>query len=231
MSYTVDDYLHCSFYGALRGISVHTLIYPLEALKIRQQVNSGNVIHVAHQMFKLEGFKGCYSGLSSQLLKTTVKQIWCWPMIIGVPSYMKKQGYSSFYQQLCTGITIGFFDSVLTLHFEKDKILSVLGKKTPNYWGGWRAYWLKLSVNWTSFLLAQNHFKKQNPSITDLLWTALKVSIVVSFVSAPFDFQATLNMSQMHGKKMVFRGWPISAITLMIHSTASLYLINKLEKH
>src|SRR3989304_10604835 len=87
---TKTSLVNSSIWGIARGISVHALIYPLEVIKIRQQCHPSpeKCAKIAQMLFQQEGMRAFYKGLQPQLLKTSIKQSWAWPMITGVPTVL-----------------------------------------------------------------------------------------------------------------------------------------------
>lgn len=245
-----------SLWGVVRGVSVHTLIYPLEVVKIRQQCSQdeSKSLRVALTLFRQEGIGAFYKGLAPQLLKTSIKQIWCWPMITGMPSIFQRYQIETLAQQALTGLSIATIDAAISTPLERAKILSAF-KGTNKccfknvYREGWRGFtihWSKLSVNWITFLTAQKHLRdhyselsEHSLSFSELTQIGVQVALIVSLVSAPFDIANTLKQAQnltpshlfsRRGMFKFYRGWPLNALSLVIHNIASVTLIEKLGK-
>ena len=99
-------------------------------------------------------------------------------------------------------------------------------------------------MNWIAFLTAQKYLRdqssgssKQSLSLTQLTKIGAQVALIVSLVSAPFDLANTLkqaqNLTPFHlfsrqGVFKLYRGWPLNALSLIIHNIASVTLIEKL---
>lgn len=98
-----------------------------------------------------------------------------------------------------------------------------------------------------SFLVAQKVLRdaecarsgKQDLSSVQLMKVSLEVASVVSVISAPFDMANTLKQSRELGLtylfsgnvlQKMFRGWSLSASSLIIHNIASITLIDYLER-
>lgn len=244
MNNTTDTHLiHSSFWGVLRGISVHTLIYPLEVIKIRHQCSSESSARVALDLLHSEGFGSFYKGLSSQLLKTSLKQVWCWPMITGTPIFLQQYHLGDLPTQAMTGLSIAAVDAVISTPLERIKIRAAYTGKVSfrSGWQGFNTHFLKLSVNWVTFLTAQKYLRDRN-SQPLTLWQLTKigtqVAVIVSMMGAPFDLANTLkqakndSISQFYSSKRVYklyRGWPLNLISLVVHNIASVVVIDKLE--
>ena len=112
-----------SLWGIGRGISVHSLIYPLEVIKIRQQCSQGQTmsIRIAMALLRQEGIGAFYKGLTPQLLKTSIKQVWCWPMITGMPSILQRYQIDNLSQQAITGLSIATIDAAISTPLRKSK--------------------------------------------------------------------------------------------------------------
>lgn len=99
-------------------------------------------------------------------------------------------------------------------------------------------------MNWVAFLTAQKYLRdqssrssKQRLSLPQLIKIGVQVALIVSIVSAPFDIANTLKQAKnltpyhlfnRHGVFKLYRGWPLNALSLMIHNIASVTLIEKL---
>jgi hypothetical protein len=243
-----------SMWGIARGLSVHTLIYPLEVVKIRQQCHSSpeKSIQVARALFQKEGISAFYKGLPPQLLKTSIKQAWVWPMITGIPVFIKRYRIGDIPQQALTGLAIATIDAAVTTPLERAKILSAFTGETKfslngvykDGWRGFTTHWAKLSVNWSTFLVAQKHLRdryrkrpEQALSLPQLAGIGAQVAVIVSLVSAPLDIANTLKQAQNlspaqlfsgNAFRRLYRGWPLSALSLTIHNIASVIVIDKL---
>lgn len=245
-----------SLWGVVRGISVHTLIYPLEVVKIRQQCSQdgSKSLRIALTLFQQEGMGVFYTGLAPQLLKTSIKQIWCWPMIAGMPTIFQRCQIENLGQQVLTGFSIATVDAAISTPLERAKILSAF-KGTGKFslknayrdgWQGFSTHWSKLSVNWVAFLTAQKHLRDRSSglsghplSFAELSKIGVQVALIVSFASAPFDVANTLKLAQnltpshLFSRQAIFklyRGWPLNALSLVIHNIASVIVIEKLGK-
>jgi hypothetical protein len=220
-----------SLWGFARGIVVQTFIYPLEVIKIRQQCDSTS-IRMAFTALRQEGIGAFYKGLAPQLLKTGQKQIWCWPMITGMPAVLQRYRIENLWQQAITGLTIATIDAAISTPLERAKILSAF-RGTNTYqvrWQGFATHWSKLSVNWVAFLTAQKYLRDR-PSRPPLIIIGIQVALIASLVSAPFDLANTLKQAKnvIPSLSKLYRGWPLYALSLVIQSIASVTLIDKLD--
>ncbi len=244
-----------SLWGTAQGIFVHTLIYPLEVVKIRLQCSqsSESSLRVALALFQKEGLWAFYRGLAPQLLKTSLKQIWCWPMIMGAPPFFQRWGgMGEIQRQVLTGFCIATIEAAVTSPLERLKILSaVMGKMRyslreacRNGWQGSFIHWTKLSVTWTTFLTTQKSFRDQSRpqsgslSLSQLIRIGVQVALIVSLVSAPFDIANTLKQVRnldllplfYRGRFLsLYRGWSLSMLSLAINNVASIILMEKLK--
>ena len=254
VDFTKENLAWSSLYGIGRGISVHSLIYPLEVIKIRQQCSQSESksVLIALTLLRQEGIGAFYKGLAPQLLKTSIKQVWCWPMITGMPSVLNRYRIENLGQQALTGLSIATIDAAISTPLERAKIVSAF-RGTSKFcfknaysdgWRGFTTHWSKLSVNWVAFLTAQKYLRdqfsgssKQSLSFPQLTKIGVEVALIVSLVSAPFDIANTLKQAQnltpshlfsRRGIFKLYRGWPLNALSLVIHNIASVTLIEKL---
>ena len=256
MDYKKENLAWSSFFGVARGVSVHTLIYPLEVVKIRQQCSQTETkcLKIALIVLRQEGIGAFYKGLTPQLFKTSIKQIWCWPMITGLPPVFQSYQIENLGQQVFTGLSIATIDAAISTPLERAKILSAFKGKNnfclknmyKEGWQGFSTHWSKLSVNWVTFLVAQkylrdrsNHCSGHTLSFPELIKIGMQVALIVSVVSAPFDIANTLKQAKnltpsylfsRQGFFKIYRGWPLNALALVIHNIASVSLIEKLGK-
>ncbi len=256
MNSTRSDIIESSAWGALRGVAVETMIYPLEVVKIHQQCSqvSQTSLQIARQIFAQGGPSAFYKGLLPQLAKTGIKQAWCWPMICNVPDSLHPLGLGKTTEQIITGILIGAVDGCITTPLEKAKILSALRGNEPfsfahvynNGWQGLSEYFAKRSINMATFLSAQQYFRERyrkqhcELSFSHLVQIGAQVAVVVSLVSAPFDMLNTLRQAQnlslasLVAQNRIFtlyRGSPLNALALVIHNVASVIVIEELSKN
>ncbi len=247
-----NDLLSSSLWGVARGITVHTLIFPMEVVKIRQQcaLPESNCIQVALTLFREEGLAAFYKGLAPQLVKTSLKQIWCWPMITGIPPLLKSYKIENLPGLALTGLSIATIDAAIGTPLERAKIISAFRGTSKfslkNGWDGFSTNWSKLSVTWTAFLIAQKYLREQSIALSggslplsQLVKIGVQVAFIVSLLSAPFDIANTLkqaqNISPSHlftrnGIFKIYRGWPLSALSLIIHNIASVILIDRIGR-
>lgn len=253
---TESSLIQISFLAVARGIGTEILVCPIELIKLRQQCSnkSESSYKVAKQIFQNEGIRSFYNGLTPQLLKTCVKQVWCWPMIIELPKFFKFYGLNDFEQQIATGISISTVDSFGTVHLEKVRVVYATSKKTSlplidilkEGWKGFSTYWVKRSVNMVAFLTAQEYLRKNNREGSEelkpyeMLKVGAEVALFVSCVGAPFDLANTLkqakNLNPLHllnRKDIVklYRGWPMNTLSLVIQNIASIFLFEKLRQN
>lgn len=253
--FKTNDLAWSSFWGLLRGLAVETLIYPLDVIKIRQQctVSKERSFEIAKSIFQQEGFGAFYKGLMPQLIKTSIKPIWSWPMITQMPSFFQRYQFENLAQHALTGLSIATFDAAVSTPLERAKILSALTGASKfslkdvyeEGWKGFTIYWSKRSVNWITFLTCQKYFRDQSSGISgqplaypELTRIGIQVGLIVSLVSAPFDLantlkQANLPITHLFSKGGLFnlyRGWPLNALSLVLHNIASVTLIEKLGK-
>lgn len=253
---TQTHLISCSLWGVLKGWSVHTLIYPLEVVKIHQQcaLNSENSARIALNLFKQKGFPVFYKGMTHQLLQTSLKQVWCSPMTILFPIFLQRYQLKTLTAQAITGLLIATIDAAVTTPLEKIKILSAYTGKVSfslkdiykHGWQGASSYWSKLSVYWVTFLTVQKHLRDRNSvqseqplSLLQLTKIGAQVAVIVSLVVAPFDTASTLrqakNLAIPHPFSLkrihkLYQGWPLGAFSLIIHNIVSVIFIDRLSR-
>jgi hypothetical protein len=114
-----------------------------------------------------------------------------------------------------------------------------------NGWQGVLPHFAKLSSNWVVFLVAQKYLRDQARSssgqplsLSQKIKIGVKIALLASVVSAPFDFANTVKQVKnesaarlFHRSKVLklYRGWPLSAFGLVTHGVASVFLLEKLD--
>jgi len=252
MTDTQSNYLTSSLLGIARGLCVHSLIYPMEVIKVQQQqhFNQEKSYQVFFRLFKEGGFASFYRGILPQLMKTSIKQAWCWPIIVELPAYLRQYNVKPFTQQAATGLAIASIDAIISTPLERAKMLSIVAAKSSfslrkiykNGWFGLVTHWAKLTIAWSTFLVSQKYLREkysnQKLTLYQSIIVGIKVAAVVSIASAPFDVANTLKQSQNknltflfsgHPLRNMYRGWPLNALSLIIHNTASIVVINQLD--
>lgn len=251
-----SSFLLSSILGIVRGVAVHTSIYPLEVVKSHLQVSKEPIrtLEAVQAILQKGGFKAFYQGVRVQLLKTSLKQAWCWPVITEVPHLLKDQKVDKRYHTVLTGEAIATVDALVTHPLEKAKFKEIFNESQKKLlfnaykqsWQGLLTYWTHRSVAWISFLTAQQYFrdqlKQEDPTqkltLPQLVQVGLKVAVVVSLALAPFDVANTrkqarnLSPQVLLSKKaipMLYRGWHINLVSLAVHNIASVVLIDQLQ--
>lgn len=224
--------------GVARGVVVHTLIHPLTVVKMHQ-----HCLENVGRLFQEKGVAGFYQGLGSQLKQTSQKQMWVWPVIAGAPAFLDQNGVGGINQMILTGLGIATIDTSITHRWESEKIKAVLSSSEVLGNAKLLAYWQKLSVNWVGFLVTQKYLReraqRENPGVPltlpQLMQVGIQTAFVVSVISAPFDWRNTIvhtgmqHLFSSNVPRNMYRGWPISALTLTIHNIASVFLIDRLS--
>jgi len=253
---TQTNIISSSLWGVARGLAVHTLIYPLEVVKIRLQCSQTTTTstRVALDLLRQEGIQALYKGLVPQLLKTSVKQLWCWPIMTTCPPTLQRHGVQILQQQMLTGLLIATIDAAVLTPLEKAKMISAFrgGDKFSfktmyeRGWSGAVTHWGKLSVSWITFLTAQRYLRdyystqqQEKLSFAQLSQIGIQVAMIVSLVAAPLDIANTLKqvenrsflsvLSERNFSRL-YRGWPLQALSLMVHNIASVTLLDKLSR-
>lgn len=216
----LEFFVVSSSLGVIRSAAVDSLLHPLTVIGIRRQCTEPcqKIRTVAFSIFQEGGIRAFYNGLIPQLLKNSFKPIWCLPLITGLPPFFEKSGADKLSAQALTGFGIASIDAVVSTPFERLKITSIAGGKAKSFnlvkffqegWTGVGVHWLKLSVNWMTFLTAQEYLKNRSKSSPDqllsypeLIKVGIQVSFVVSTLSAPFDIANTLKQVEGNVKSM-----------------------------
>jgi hypothetical protein len=253
---TKENLAMSSLCGIARGAFVHTLIHPIEVIKVRLQCSQGEAksIRIALALLQQEGVGAFYKGLAAQLLKTTVKQIWCWPVITEMPSVLQNYHIENLQQQALTGLSIATIDAAISTPLERAKIVSAfrgtskfcLKNAYKDGWRGFTTHWSKLSVSWVTFLTAQKYLRDRSRrsideplSFPQLIKIGTQVALIVSLVSAPFDVANTLKQAQnlspscllnRNGIFKLYRGWHLHVLSLTAHNIASVTLIDWMKR-
>lgn len=241
------DAIKYSGWGFLYGLAIQTLLYPIEVVKLRQQDPFCNkrCDQVAQEIFREGRLKGFYSGLSSKLVETGHKHFWRWPLIMQLPPLLEGYAYNENQQQALTGLTIGMIDAFFSTPWDTLKLAAIYKLQKKISWHGFPTFLAKRIVEWTSFLVAQNHFSKRQQrekktlNLTQSFILALQTTACVSFAKAPFDVANTLrktgkslplkNISPWELLRRMYRGTPLSFSALLIYNFSTTIFKNRLK--
>lgn len=244
-----------SLLGAAKGVVTTAVLYPIEAIKVRQQcsLHSEWVHQTAFRIFSHQGMGGFFQGLSPQLLKTGLKQAWCFPIITSLPPLLESEHLSVLGRQCVTGLIIGTLDALIATPLERAKVLLTLSEKRKslyqlllqNGWKNFPIYWAKQSMTWCTFLTSQQYFRDQarmntdKPlSVSDLILIGLKISVIGSVLLAPLDVMNSIQQGQQHSISLLlkvgklrsfFKGLPLSFLSASINSMASVILLDRIS--
>lgn len=244
--------LDSSLWGVGRGVFVHTLIFPLEVTKNRLQRRPDSTsIKIAQTVLRQEGIGAFYQGLQAKLIGASIKQIWIWPTITTLPTFLKQYNINDRSQQLFTGLTIATIDAAIGTPFKKSETRSSVNGKFEyqlnlRAWEGFSAHWRYLSVSWSTCLISQQYLRalyqqqQQEPlTLPQLATIGTGVAVFVSLATAPLDLANTikqaddlslkhfLSKNAWHG---LYCGWPLKALSLTIQNIATVTLIDKLSQ-
>lgn len=264
---SVSKYLDSVIYGGTRSLCVNTLLYPLDVIKTHQQShrNKEHSYQVCKRLWTHHGPLSFFDGLSSQLFKSTLRQIWTWPLVMGIPYQLTAYQAPQPAKFVFTAICIATVDAGITTPLEKRRVLAITHAKKTSLkelvsqgkkgWSGFDAHWLKLVVRWSAFLNAQDYFrdrirrqyKLEKLSYPHLIQAGVQTAAVISLAIAPFDVSNTLRQSTglsfwqqfandrqgllsnaASAVRKGFRGWPMTATSMIVHNVASVILMEKL---
>jgi hypothetical protein len=244
---SVNDTLKYSGLGCFYNLTMQTVIYPIELVKLLQQDPSCNqrCDQIARERFQKGGFRAFYSGLSLKIAETGHKQLWRWPLIMQLPPLLESRGYNENQQQALTGLTIGMFNTFFSTHLDGLKLAAIYKLQKKISWRGFPTYFAKSSVEWATFLVAQNHFSRQQQqeekllNLRQSLIVALQTTACVSFTKAPFDVANTLmqtgkslhltNISFLEVFRRMYRGAPLGFSALLIYNFSTTIFLNRLK--
>lgn len=240
------DAVQNSIYGTFRGIAVHILTNPLNVVrKLQQSSTQGSSYQISATLYKDGGVRAFFTGLSTQLIRTSLKQVWVWPVMIQAPAMVPID--NPIAKQAAIGFVIAGVDATITTPLERANVL-LITKKKWRWKDAYKGYWtnfLKLSICWASFLAGQKFFRDRNiqpgekANAYQLLNIGLKTTLFISVISAPFDVANTqkiannvnfITLIRQNKMRTLFRGYPLHFLALLVQSVASIALIDQLEK-
>ncbi len=237
-----------SGWGLLYGLTIQTLIYPLEVVKLLQQdpLCNQRCDQIARELFQKSGPQAFYSGISAKLVESGHKQLWRWPLIIELPRLLKRCGYSEREQQALTGLAIASIDAFFSTPFDALKLAAIYRLQRRVSWRGFPTFWLKRSVEWVTFLEAQSYFSNRQQReqkrlhLMQALTVALQTTAAVSVARAPFDVMNTLyqtgqalplkNLSPLEHLRRMYRGSPLGFSTLLIYNFGTTIFIDSFKQ-
>jgi hypothetical protein len=115
--------------GVLRGVVGFPLEQPLESIKTQWQAKPGhkNELTIAREIYQGKGFiKGFFSGSLPNLARVMFKNVYRYPLMIGLPNFYETHLPESVRknkktQKLCTGVSIAVIEGMLLCPFERLK--------------------------------------------------------------------------------------------------------------
>lgn len=235
------DVLQSSSFGVAFSFVVQTMTYPMDVVKFLQQDPSSEerCYQVAKALFKKEGLYGFYKGFIPRICEISLKQVWCWPMITGLPPFFKRYGFTEPKQQALTALSISTVDAFLGTPLDYLKLRIIYGLETGVSWRGFPTNFARRFVGWTTFLVAQNHFGKkyridgQKLTYLQSALVAFYTASLVSLAGSPFDVLNTMWQTNkklsLHFFRRMYRGFPLSFSALFIQNLSSVILIDKLK--
>lgn len=242
-----SDTFKYSGWGLFYGLSIQTLLYPIEVVKLLQQdpLCNKRCDQIARELFQKGRLQAFYSGLSSKLAETGHKHLLRWPLIMQLPPLLERRGYTENQQQALTGLTIGTIDAFFSTPWDARKLAAIYRLQKRFSWHGFPTYLAKRTVEWTTFLVAQNHFSKEQQrekkrlNLKQSLIVALETTVCVIFAKTPFDVANTLrqtgksfplkNISPFELLRRIYRGAPLSFSALLIYNFSTTIFIDRLK--
>lgn len=244
-----NDAIKYSGYGFLYSLAIQTVIYPFEVVKLLQQdpLCNKKCYSIAEEIFRREGCRGFYRGLPSKLVETGHKPLWRWPLMMQLPLFLGRRGYNENQQQALTGISIGVIDALFSTPWDALKLASIYRLQKKFSWHGFSTNIAKRTVEWTTFLVALNHFSnQQQKEKKELNWmqasiVALQTTACVILTRTPFEVANTLkqtgkslpskNISRSEQVFHLYRGAPIGFSTLLIYNFFTTIFMNRLKNN
>ena len=216
-------------YGLSTNLSL-LLEHPFETIKTqwqkRNQINS--ISKITSIIYQEKGLGGFYHGLTPNLLKTSIKNLFRWPSMIFLPNFYKKfieksTLYFDSLPKILTGITISNVEVLVLTPLERLKVYLMTEKSNlstffnkhkgntitelfkglgPNYW--------KTNVGWFTFIVSDHYFKKmwktsfdrKRLNYLDLLGISGLVGLATTLTTMPFDFLKTQAQLENSGDKV-----------------------------
>lgn len=247
-SNSISDSLKYSGSGFLYGLTIKTLIYPLEVIKLRQQdpLCHQRCDQIARDLFHKGRWQIFYTGLSAKLVESGQKHLWRWPLIMQLPPLLKDYGCSEMQQQAGTGLVIGTVDAFFSTPLDRLKLAAIYQLQKTISWRGFPTFYAKCTVEWTTFLVAQNYFSKLQQSekkpltLQQSLIVALQTTVCVSVARAPFDVANTLHQTEkffhLRNKttselfRKMYRGFPLGFSSLLFYNFCTTIFFDNLKK-
>ena len=164
-----------------------------------------------------------------------------------LPKYLASFRVGEYTQQALTALAISTVQTALTLPLERAKISSActgralsLRQTIRQGSSGFTLYWAKTSINWVFILTAQKYLRKKAMArtgrpltLSNLALIGAQIGFMVSIISAPLERATTLKLAKtqkISWTLQAYRGWPLYALSFVIHNIATVILIDWLER-
>jgi solute carrier family 25 ornithine transporter 2/15 len=258
-----------SLYGAGVGLVTLPFEHPIDCVKTRYQASPSSftsATQVAKIIYLNEGIRGFYAGVLPNGTRMVIKQAYRWPLMMLIPSIVRPvlPKDNSSLEKSVTGVIIASIETFIICPLERFKVWRMThidnkGQRTsffrlangPLYkelYRGFNALYAKQMVSWTSFLVADDIFRrlllpksnnKDNESEYShvrLLLISTCVGICNTFTNMPFDViktqlqmanpvknQSILSIGRQIVKKngvlALYAGWRPRLLQYVVQST------------
>ncbi|CAD8118367.1 unnamed protein product [Paramecium sonneborni] len=230
----MTDYLKAVIETQLIGAFRVAVTLPLEHVLDRIKTYKQSRQEITYlQSFKeikgARGYIGLYDGFYPNFLRSMLKQYYRWPMMIFIPSFLKKIINDQSLNKILTGISIAIFESCIITPFERLKILKMTNLTVgfgylkyitfDQIYVGFGILTTRQIVSWTNYLYWDHKIRyalkkdvSESLSFCDILIASSLTSVLNIAAVHPFDTIKTL--VQMEGKQGEIYNKKISVIEI-----------------
>lgn len=267
------DYLHIGALGAAYSFSVLFITHPLDSIKTTWQAKPS--IHssraVISHIYRTKGWRGFYSGFFPNALRASIKHLYRWPLIaVLTPFFNRTLPGIPTVRKLAMSVAIANMEVFLINPLEKGKVYfqtsentkgvaqeffsTVKGKGWRAFYSGFRAHLLRQNISWASFLLCEDHFKRNAKTLLnketlnnwELLLISIPIGVVNTALVMPFDYvktryqkknpvitgiiQTAKSEFKRHGARAFYRGGRFRLIQYMFRMIISVRMMAEVER-
>lgn len=249
-----NSFVLTGLWGSFSSAVGHTLAYPFDFLKTRQQATGEKAQQIVRAVMRQQGFLGFYSGYPVQIVRNIANGLWVWPTMKYILSAFKQHtDLPPVAQHIATGTAVGAVATLVTNPFERAKMSAMVPDAPPitlrtilqTGWKGVGTNWANTAVNYSAFLVFQKFFQKKHreennraPTHLECLTIGSKVACAVTATAAITDLANTHKMSfgasirtilASHSPAVLFRGIVPSVLSRVARNSTSAWAVDRLD--
>ncbi len=145
-----------------------------------------------------------YGGYLETVSRTSLKQLWNWPMLIAFPRYLQRErNYTVNESQIATGVAVAAMDTAFLFRLDLRRYCEMLAAQKPDQpvskTPAIISNLTRITLLWITFCLSQEHFrntmlkrnKGKNLTFIQQTLVGVQSGCCVGVIAGPIDFVTT----------------------------------------